>query len=205
MKPEVVLGTGNRDKLRELQSLLCDLGVRVMPVSAFGAPPKVVEDGRTFEDNAAKKARVYSRLSDKLTIADDSGICVQALRGAPGVYSARFAGAGCTYDDNNRKMVLLLKGKKGKERAASFHSTIAVYRQGKKVAVFEGVVRGHITDEPRGRNGFGYDPLFVPLGCKKTYAEMNQAEKNLVSHRGRALRRTKVFLARYFKTLKRTK
>ncbi len=196
---EIVVGSGNADKLKELRKLLKPLGVRVYPITKFGKPPRVVEDGRTFEANASKKARAYSLFCGKLTLADDSGLCVNALKGAPGVYSARFAGPGCTYDDNNRKLVRLLKGKGPARRGAMFVSVVALYDRGYFVAAFRGEARGRIVDAPAGKHGFGYDPVFVPNGMKKTFAQLSPAQKNRISHRGKALAAARIFLKKHFR------
>lgn len=198
-RPVVVIGSANKDKARELERLLSDLKVKVLTLEAFPKAPKVVENGRTFEANACKKARVYSKLSDHLTLADDSGLCVRALNNRPGVYSARFAGPGCNYLDNNRKLLRLLRGKPASQRSAFFCSTIALYRGGKKIKVLKGICRGRISEAMRGQNGFGFDPTFVPAGSKKTFAEMTPAEKNRISHRARALLQVKTFLKTYLK------
>jgi XTP/dITP diphosphohydrolase len=195
----LVVGTANPEKLRELRRLLAGLGVRVRPVTAFGRPPRVVENGRTFEENASKKARAYSRFTGALVLADDSGLCVPSLRNRPGVYSARFAGPGCTYADNNAKLLRLLEGRPARARRAFFTSTVALYRAGKRVGVFRGVVWGRIAPRPAGSNGFGYDPVFIARGCRRTFAEMPPARKNRLSHRGKALERAKRFLRGYFK------
>jgi len=200
-KRAVVLGTGNADKLAELQRLLKDSKIKVRAISEFGKPPRVVEDGRTFEANAAKKARAYSKLSDLVTLADDSGLCVRALNRRPGIYSARFAGPDCKYEDNNRKVLRLLARKRGAERAATFYSVIALYRAGKRIASFQGTCSGRIAHGPRGKNGFGYDPVFIPNGFTKTYAELKPSQKNRISHRGRALEKAKRFLVRYFSSV----
>ncbi|MBF0254505.1 MAG: RdgB/HAM1 family non-canonical purine NTP pyrophosphatase [Candidatus Omnitrophica bacterium] len=200
MNPWIVLCSANQDKLKELRRLMKGLGVRVVSVADLDRPlPKVVENGRTFAENAAKKARIYSRLSDHLTIADDSGLCVRALNGRPGVYSARFAGPGCTYDDNNRKLLSLLEGKPLKSRGATFISTIAVYQKGRKIKIIKGAVDGTITEKAMGRHGFGFDPVFVPKGSRVTFAQMSSAAKNKTSHRGLALREVRKFLESYFK------
>lgn len=190
----IVIGSANKDKARELERLLADLRVKVLTLEAFPKAPKVVENGRTFEANACKKARAYSKLSDHLTLADDSGLCVRALNNRPGVYSARFAGPGCDYLDNNKKLLRLLQGKPLSRRGAFFCSTVALYRRGRKIRVIKGVCRGRIAGEMRGTNGFGFDPTFIPAGSRKTFAEMTPAQKNAVSHRGRALRAVKKFL-----------
>lgn len=193
----IVIGSANKDKARELERLLADLKVKVLTLDAFPKAPKVIENGRTFEANACKKARAYSKLSDHLTLADDSGLCVRALNNRPGVYSARFAGPGCNYLDNNRKLLRLLEGKSDARRSAFFCSTVALYRKGKKIKVLKGVCRGRIARQMRGTNGFGFDPTFIPSGSRKTFAQMTPAQKNAVSHRGRALAAVKHFLRRY--------
>lgn len=190
----IVIGSANKDKARELERLLAGLKIKVLTLSAFSKVPKVAETGRTFEANACKKARVYSKLSDYLTLADDSGLCVRALNNRPGVYSARFAGPGCDYLDNNKKLLRLLKGKPASKRAAFFCSTVALYRRGKKIKVIKGICRGRISEEMHGENGFGFDPTFIPAGSRKTFAQMTPAQKNKISHRARALRLVKQFI-----------
>ena len=202
----LVIGTGNPDKLKELQALLSGLKVRVIPISRFRNVPDVVENGRTFKQNAAKKARVYSRFVGArravplpLVLADDSGLCVRALGRRPGVYSARFAGPGCTYEDNNRKLLRLLAGKGPAKRKASFHCVAALYKNGRKVKIFEGVCKGKIAEKARGANGFGYDPVFVPDGTRKTFAQLSRSQKNRLSHRAKALKQVRGFLRKYFR------
>ncbi|MBI3253105.1 MAG: RdgB/HAM1 family non-canonical purine NTP pyrophosphatase [Candidatus Omnitrophica bacterium] len=184
----IVLGTRNRDKLRELRSLLNGAGIRVLSLRDFPRCPRVTEDGRTFEANARKKARVYSRHTQMLTLADDSGLVVSHLKGKPGVYSARFAGSGCTYADNNEKLLRLLKGAPDSRRRAKFVCVAALYDRGLPVKALRGECRGKISRKPRGRNGFGYDPVFIPEGFSKTFAELPRRVKNKTSHRGKALR-----------------
>jgi len=193
-----VVASGNPHKLKELISLLKSLRINVIPLTALGKVPKVREDGKSFQANAMKKARVYSRLSDKLTLADDSGLCVKSLRGRPGVYSARYAGPGCTYDDNNRKLLRELEGKPPSKRRATFQCTAALYSRGRKVEVLTGKCAGTIAERPRGRNGFGYDPVFIPLGYRKSFAEMSCSRKNRISHRAKALEAVKRFLKRHY-------
>jgi XTP/dITP diphosphohydrolase len=184
----VVLGTKNKDKRRELAGLLKGMSVRVLSLADFPRCADVKETGRTLEANARLKARFYSKKTKLLTLADDSGLMIAALNGRPGVYSARFAGPACDYLDNCKKALRLLKGKKGRARRAKFVSVIAIYENGKPVDVVRGECPGTMTEELRGKNGFGYDAVFVPDGSKKTFAEMTPAQKNAVSHRGRALR-----------------
>ena len=200
MKKTVVVGTANPDKLKELRRLLKGLDVRVVPIRYYGRIPKIVENKKTFEGNAAKKARIYSRLSDHITLADDSGLCVNALKGKPGVYSARFAGPGCTYQDNNRKLLKLLEGKPLFKRQATFNCTVALYQQGRRLKIVTGTCRGRIALKSHGRNGFGFDPVFIPQGSLKTFAQMSSKAKNRVSHRAKALTKTKNFLKHKLET-----
>lgn len=199
VKRAVVLATKNEDKCRELQKLMRGTGIRVGSLAQFGRIASVREDGQTYEANAEKKARLYSVRTRSLVIADDSGLSVRALRGEPGVYSARYAGAGCTYADNNRKLLASLRDVAWPKRDATFVSVVSIYDAGRKVATVRGECRGRIGFIEKGTNGFGYDPVFHPAGSRKTYAEMTAAEKNRISHRGRALRRAVAVLKRYFK------
>ena len=188
MRKSILLGTKNPDKLKELRILLKGSGIRVLSLSDFPECPEARERGKTFEANARIKARIYSKHAGMLAIADDSGLSVSALGGRPGVYSARFAGPGCTYQDNNRKVLNLLKARPRASRSAKFVSAMALYYKGRPVTVVKGECRGKITPEARGRNGFGYDPVFIPSGQPKTFAEFAPSVKNKISHRGKALR-----------------
>lgn len=194
---KIIIGTKNRDKSRELRALLGGGRVRVLSLEDFAACPDVVEDGRTFEANAAKKARIYSKFTGLLTLADDSGLEVSALKGRPGVYSARFAGKGCAYRDNNRKLLKLLKGIPARGRGAKFICVAALYDKGKCVAVVRGECPGAVAFVSRGRNGFGYDPVFIPKGFKRTFAELSAKVKNRISHRGKALGAAKRVILAY--------
>ena len=191
----IVIGTKNKDKLRELKRLLRGVRLRVKSLADFQKSPNVKETGKTFEANAKLKARFYSRHVKGLAFADDSGLMVKALNGRPGVYSARFAGQGCTYLDNNRKLIRLLKNTPNAKRGAKFVCVIAIYDNGKLLGVVRGECAGRITHEIRGKQGFGYDPVFIPRGLKKTYAELSKSHKNRISHRGRALRAAVKLLA----------
>ena len=173
--------------------------VRVLSLSEFPKSPSVREDGRTFEANAEKKARVYSKRTRSLALADDSGLEVGALGGRPGVYSARFAGKGCTYADNNRKLLRLLRSVAWPKRRARFICVISAYDDGKKIGTVRGECEGRIGFMPKGENGFGYDPVFLPRGSAKSYAELSAARKNRLSHRGRALRKARKVLLRYLR------
>lgn len=193
----IVLGTHNKDKQRELQSLLKGAGIRVLSLDDFPGCPEAAETGRTFERNARIKASAYSKHTRMLTLADDSGLMISRLNGKPGVYSARFAGPGCTYRDNNAKVLSLMRNVPASKRSATFVSVIAIYHNGRSIGVVRGECEGKIAFEARGRNGFGYDPIFIPKGCSRTYAELPPAVKNRVSHRGRALRKAKKALLKH--------
>ncbi len=183
--------TTNAGKLREFQaSLAAHFDVQPVPGLAGIAPPE--ETGDTFEANAALKAAYYSRFCDGPLFADDSGLEVDALGGAPGVVSARFAGPGATDEDNNRLLLERLQGVR--DRTARFVCVIALARGGELKATFRGEVEGRIIDQPRGSHGFGYDPLFYHEPFECTFGEALLADKKRVSHRARALAQMKKWL-----------
>lgn len=185
---KLVLATHNRGKVRELRELLSGTGMEVVSLAAYPGVQEVKEDGTTFEENAIKKAREVAQAVGEIALADDSGLEVDYLDGAPGVYSARFAGE--QHDDaaNNRKLLQLMSGVPPEKRTARFRCVVAIATPGGKTETAEGTCEGLITTEPRGSGGFGYDPLFLVPAYSKTFAELDAAEKNLISHRGRALR-----------------
>ena len=188
-KTLITLGTKNKDKLRELQKLLKGVSIRVRSLVDFPKHRDVMENGKTFEANARKKARLYSRHTKGLVLADDSGLMVSSLKGKPGVYSARFAGPDCTYHDNNRKLLRLLSRVPKTKRRAKFVCVMALYDNGRFVKTVRGECRGTIAFEEKGGNGFGYDPVFIPAGFSKTFAELSPRVKNKISHRGKALKK----------------
>ncbi len=171
--------------------------LRVLSLNDFPPCKNVVENGKTFEANAKKKAQVYAAHTKGLALGDDSGLMVNRLNGKPGIYSARFAGSGCTYEDNNRKLLRILKNVPASGRGAKFVCVIAIYDGKKLVGAVKGECRGRIAYSMRGMNGFGYDPVFIPKGSKKTFAELSQVEKNKISHRGRALQKAKKLILNY--------
>ncbi len=190
--PEVVIATRNPGKLREFEALLADMAWRCVPVSRFDLPP-LEERGATLHDNARHKAIETAARTGLPALADDTGLEVDALGGAPGVHSARWAGEGATAQANNRKLLEALAGLPAARRGARFR-TVIVWAQpgppGERPRVrfeVEGVLEGTIALAPRGDGGFGYDPLFVPRGERRTLAEMRAEEKNAISHRARAL------------------
>lgn len=184
---QLVLATNNKDKIREIKNLLGDLPVTIMTRDDFLDFPDPEETGETLEENAVLKAREISAFCDLPTLADDSGLEVDALDGAPGVYSSRFAGPGCTYSDNNEKLLRELKGVPENKRTARFRCVIAVAWNKDEFETVDGKAEGRITDEIVGDKGFGYDPVFFYPPAGKRFSEMTLEEKNGVSHRGLAL------------------
>lgn len=190
---ELVLATKNLDKVKEIKDALKKLKLRILTFGDFPNFPDVEEDEDSLYGNALKKARTIAKFSRKLSLADDSGLEVEALGGAPGVFSARFAGEEASYEDNNLKLLSLLEGVPLEKRKATFRCTIAI-SEGNKQKVVEGVCKGIILTEMIGSNGFGYDSLFKPEGSGRSFAQMSLKEKEKLSHRGRALKKAKEIL-----------
>jgi len=184
---EIVVATTNPGKLREIKDALQGMAIEILSLEDLSPMLPLEEDGRTFRENVLKKARVVAKLTGILTIADDSGLEVDRLQGMPGVRSARFAGEGASDAENNRKLLQLLQDVPASQRGATFRCVIAMVSPQGKEAWVEGICRGVIVDTERGRQGFGYDPLFLLPELGKTLAELPLEEKNRVSHRGRAL------------------
>lgn len=182
-----MLATRNAHKAAEIARLLGASGAAIASLDAFPAFPETVEDRDTLEGNAEKKAVEAARACGTWALADDSGLFVVALGGAPGVHSARWAGPGCTFADNCAKLLKELAGEKGVKRAAYFRTVMALSDPEGRVEFSEGRLEGVIAEAPRGDGGFGYDPLFA-LTDGRTLAELAPDEKNGLSHRGRALR-----------------
>ena len=181
----LVLATRNPGKTREIQELLKDFAVGIKNLNDFGPVPDVKEDGTTFDENAYKKASFTAKLLGLPALADDSGLEVEALVGAPGVFSARYAGPFATDQENNAKLLREMEGKTN--RAASFVCVISIAVPSGVALTYGGRCVGIITEVPAGENGFGYDPLFYYPPLKKTFAQLSAEEKNRVSHRGKAL------------------
>ena len=206
-----ILASQNKNKIKEIRAILEKFGLDVISRDDAGIPTDDIEEtGTTFEENSHLKASVImdmiasdpslEKYLDSPVIADDSGLMVDALGGAPGVYSARYAGEGCTYDDNNTKLLAALDGVPESERTAKFVTVItliypnekgvpeaAVPQDGRFVLVASGECRGHIATEKKGEGGFGYDPVFVPDGYSNSFAELGTDFKNTISHRAKAL------------------
>ncbi len=188
---ELVIATRNNGKLREIKAMLKGTRIRVLSLDDFPGCPDVIEDGKTFRENALKKARAVAEYTGKTALADDSGLSVDALDGAPGVYSARFSGPGADDLKNNRKLLRMMKDVPDEKRGAEFVCVMALAGKGVKEKTVKGIVRGRIMREMRGPRGFGYDPLFYYSPKRMTFAEMGPEEKNRVSHRARALAKIK--------------
>lgn len=188
---KLLVATRNKHKLEEIRQILSIPGLTLLAADEVpGLPEDVVEDEETFEGNALKKARELGMASGLWTLADDSGLEVEALNDAPGVYSARYAGEPCSYPANNAKLLLELKGVS--HRRARFRCVLALRAPDGREWTVEGRCEGSISESGRGTNGFGYDPLFVPDGFSQTFAELDGVTKNNLSHRGNALRRAAV-------------
>ncbi|NLW45439.1 MAG: XTP/dITP diphosphatase [Syntrophomonadaceae bacterium] len=189
MKARLVIASNNEKKKRELLQIIGDLDLEIATLKEFPQAPVVEEDGLTFQENAVKKAREIAEFTGCLTLADDSGLEVDALGGLPGVHSARFAGEPSDDERNNRKLLEMLEGVPAQERTARFRCVIAIAFPDGRVETAEGTCEGRIGFEPRGQGGFGYDPLFIPDGYDLTFAELNPEVKNSISHRGKALQK----------------
>lgn len=186
MKQIIVLATTNRGKTREFKELLKDFPIEIKDLSDFGPIPEIIEDGDTFDDNAYKKASFTAKVLGFPAMADDSGLCVEALGGAPGVYSARYAGANATDAQNVAKLLDALKDEEN--RKAAFECVISIAVPTGAALTYESRCEGVLTREPVGENGFGYDPLFFFPELNKTFAQLSIAEKADISHRGKALK-----------------
>ncbi|MBN1435394.1 RdgB/HAM1 family non-canonical purine NTP pyrophosphatase [Candidatus Fermentibacterales bacterium] len=184
----IVLASANPDKLRELRSILSELGLEVVPVSDVAPGWHVEETGATLEENALLKARAAASATGLPAVADDTGLCVRALGGGPGVYSSRFAGESATYSQNVCKLLSRLIGETPEMRRACFRTAAAIALPDGTSETVSGRAEGRITEAPMGKGGFGYDPVFLSDDLGRTYAEATPEQKDLVSHRGRAFR-----------------
>lgn len=184
---KIVAATTNKGKIREFQEILGGLGFQVVSMHDEGIDVEIEETGSTFEENALIKARAVSLLCDCAVIADDSGLCVDAMDGAPGIYSARFAGEEATDYDRNVRLLKTLEGEEN--RKAQYVASIAYISADGEEITTEGITAGEILTEEHGTGGFGYDPLFWSSEIKKCFGEATPEEKNAVSHRGRALQK----------------
>ena len=191
---EVLIATNNPGKGKDFEALFTPLGIRVLTLNDIEGDIDVEETGKTFEENAILKAETVANLLGKIVIADDSGLEIDALDGAPGVYSARYAGNDTTDDKNIDKALQALQGVRGEERTARFRCVLAIAGPGIKTEVFSGSCEGMITEERHGANGFGYDPIFYVAEKNCTMAELTPSEKSSISHRGAALAKLQIKL-----------
>lgn len=193
----LLVATGNQGKLKEIRRLLQDSPIEVVGLDAYPDLPEVVEDGDTFDANARKKATEMAEATGLLTLADDSGLVVDALDGAPGVISARYAGDDGDDEANNRKLMQEMHDVPDDKRQAAFHCFIALAEPGGSCRTFDGIISGRLLREPRGEGGFGYDPYFLVPEYGKTTSELPLDIKNRISHRGNALRKVMPVLQEY--------
>ena len=196
---KIVIATHNKDKYKELHFGLKSLGIDLKSLFDFPDIGEIVEDGDTLKENALIKARTVFKMTSLPSISDDTGLEVDALNGAPGVYTARYAGENCSYLDNVNKMLYEMKDISDESRSATF-KTVMAYVDGNVELTCEGIVKGTITRTIKGVGGFGYDSIFYSNEKKKTFAEMTIEEKNLVSHRSKAISNLKAELATYLNT-----
>ena len=191
---KIIFATKNEGKVREICEMLHGTGVELVSLNGIENPPAIVEDGKTYRDNALKKARIISQFTGKAVLADDSGLEVCVLSGEPGIYSARYAGPNATDEENNVKLLNRLNGIPEDKRAASFFCALVLCHPDGHYDLFEAEWKGKIIDDARGSNGFGYDPIFLPSDFGKTAAELPPEIKNKVSHRGQAFEKLKKYL-----------
>jgi XTP/dITP diphosphohydrolase len=192
---ELVLATRNRHKGEELAALLGDLGITIRTLDEFPDAPDVVEDGDTCEANAIKKARAIAEFTGLPAVADDTGLEVDALGGRPGIYAARYAGEGATYEDNCRKLLRELAGVPRERRTARFLTVAAIALPSDGVRVAQGTLAGVIAEEASGTLGFGYDPVFLIPELGKTLAQLSADQKNTISHRAKAFAKMREILS----------
>ena len=191
---QLVIATQNRNKFKEVKDALSGVGWEILPGYDFPGIPDVEEDGTTLEENSQKKARIVSSFTHLPAMSDDTGLFVEVLDGQPGIYAARFAGENCTYEENVRKLLDLLKNVPLDKRRALFRTVITIYYPDGRFEQVSGEAQGDITREARGEGGFGYDPIFQPSGSSKVFAEMTLGEKNKISHRGLAVQKARTLL-----------
>jgi len=197
----LIIATSNKGKFREIKKILTGLKIKIISLNNLGKNIKIVEDGNSFYENAVRKAMAVSKKYPfDLVAADDSGLEVEYLGGKPGIFSKRYSGKRATDFKNNQKLLKKLKGVKKPARKAKFHCAIALARNKMIINTFEGEITGYISDRPSGHGGFGYDPVFYLPYYKKTMAQIPLKKKNKISHRAKAFRKLKIYLAKYLKS-----
>ncbi len=194
---QLVVATRNKKKLAEIKEILRGIDLELLSLGSYQDAPQVLENGKSFQENAVKKAVKLARFTGRLCLGEDSGLCVDALGGAPGIYSARFSGRGKSDLKNNLKLLKLLKGLPLSKRKAHYSCAVALADKNGLVGVVEGSCSGLITFEPKGSAGFGYDPLFYIPKYKKTFAQAGEKIKHKMSHRYHALKKAKQIIRKY--------
>jgi XTP/dITP diphosphohydrolase len=194
----IVLATNNKHKIKEIKNVLSDLQAEILTLEDFSNFPKVEEAGKTLGENAIIKAKAIFQFTGLPSIADDSGLEVDALDGAPGVLSSRFAGEHCSYQDNNRKLLSLMKDIPWEKRGARFVCVVALAKDINHILTVKGEIGGVIAFEEKGENGFGYDPVFYSPKLNQTFAQLPLEEKNKISHRSRAFMKAKKLIQKGF-------
>ena len=187
MKNKLLIASRNQKKKKELQQILSELNFELLSLDELPPLPEVEEDGQTFAENAIKKAVTVAQQTGMLTLADDSGLVVDALQGAPGVFSARYSGAQSNDEKNNRKLLTAMQNIADSDRTARFICVIALAKPDGNVQTVEGSCEGMIDRTLKGSEGFGYDPLFIPTGFELSFAQLSPQIKNTISHRAKAL------------------
>lgn len=189
---EIIIATNNQGKVKEFKNILSEMEIQLLSLKDIHMNIEVVEDGNTFKENAVKKAEEISKLTCKITIADDSGLCVDQLGGRPGVYSARYAGENASDADRIEKLLMELHNEQN--RKAKFVCCIALAIPEQDTVTFTGECSGKIALEPSGANGFGYDPVFIPDGLEQSFAQLDSEAKNKISHRAKALKKLRDYM-----------
>lgn len=203
-RKELLLATTNQGKIKEIKDYLADLPIEIVSLQELNPKSVFAEKGKTFLENARGKSLFYSQQHKIFTMAEDSGLEIEYLKGAPGVFSSRFSGTQATDEKNIQKVLKLMRGVPLDQRKAQFVSYLVLTDKGETIKEIRETVKGLITFEKKGNHGFGYDPIFFYPPLKKTFAELLPEEKNRVSHRGRALKKLKAFLLPYLEMEKRT-
>ncbi len=192
---ELIIATKNQGKLREIKDLLKDFDVNITSLAEYPDVPEIIEDGDSFAANALIKANIVGKFTGKLVIGEDSGLEVDYLDGAPGIYSARFSGADATDEKNNQKLIQELSGVPYEKRTARYQCCTAIVDGTQEITVVSGSCEGMITEDPRGKNGFGYDPYFLIAEYQQTFGELDPSIKAKISHRAKALMQVKDVLS----------
>jgi XTP/dITP diphosphohydrolase len=194
---ELVVATKNKKKLEEIKEILKGMDFEVTSIAHYPGAPRIIENGKTFKENAAKKAVRIAHFTKKLTLGEDSGLCVHALDGKPGIYSSRFSGKNKSDIQNNVKLLKVMEGLAPSKRKAYYACAVAIADKDGLIAVVEGRCSGVIGNEPKGARGFGYDPLFIIPKYRKTFAQLGEGIKHKMSHRYYALRKVEKILRKY--------